>query len=301
MKALFLMTETADCENHMRAWESVYGPAADMRFLHSGRNVVRNDWQLIEAAELESPDIMFYIGAVNAPGTPTVDTLRQLGTMVPMIHLVCDATDKPWHALLRDYNALGCFAAQVSIDGGGPSELELITLTPVDDRAFDQHVPDRDILCGFSGSVGSPSPRSEIVRALEWFGGLTIAPRDPARSYADHAAFMLRCEMLLNVSRTGSGHRHHIKGRVLEAGFAECCLLEPEHSPIGGWFPDDCYITYRDPPHAAELIKTTRLADARWFARRLSEEVRHRYTARQIYSSILDAAHVDHPEPVART
>ena len=59
--------------------------------------------------------------------------------------------------------------------------------------------------------------------------------------------------MVLNTSWTGSD-RHHIKGRVLEAGWAGCALLEQAESPIAKWFPR-IVILLGDAKEAAEIIK----------------------------------------------
>ena len=97
--------------------------------------------------------------------------------------------------------------------------LDWTTLTPVDGRAFNTGLR-KDTLFGFSGNVGSMSGRGEVVKSLEWFGGLKVLQRNDTRNYLDHARFVSRCRILLNVSKTGSGQTDHIKGRVLEAAAA---------------------------------------------------------------------------------
>lgn len=294
MKAMFATTKTIDCVNHVNAWESVYGPSVVWTYEHNplSAGTFKNHWQVIEIAEQEQPDVIFYIGACDAPGNPSPDILRDLNKVAPLINLCSDAADGPWHKEMVKYAKHGCFSLQVGIDGNGDSCADFNTLTPVDARPFNV-VATRDIRCGFSGTVGRWNPRSEIVNALMWFGGLTVRPR--GESYRSHIEFMGRCQMLLNVSNTGTGKRHHIKGRVLEAGYSGCCLLESEGSPIGDWFPDDCYFIYKDPLEAADLIANLSDSKISHAAKRLGEEVRSRYTARQIYSGILKAVDVDNP------
>lgn len=280
MKALFITTNTLDCANHVQAWRS-FAPCEHLTFDHRG---LRNDWRFAAAAEEIRPKVIFYIGAHEAAGNPRPDTLRNLRSIAPLILLCSDAQDRPWHHVLAGYRKRECFDLQVAIDGGSSAPVDHVTLTPVDPGPFGQRRR-RDIRCGFSGTVGRWNERSEIVRALAWFGGLTV--RERATSYSDHAAFLKRCELLLNISRTGTGHANHIKGRVLEAGWAGCALLESEGSTIGEWFPDDCYFIYRDPPHAAELIRTLDEDAIARAAKRLSEEVRARFTPQMIYDGML--------------
>lgn len=289
MRALFITTKTNETDNHVRAWESVYGPAAHITFDHLG---IRNDWQFLEAAEREKPDIVFYIGANQAPGNPKPETLRALRKFAPTVLVCSDAADKPWHKVLGGYRFHNCFTLQVSIDGARSAPVDLATLTPVDSRPFDAIQPVRDIRFGFSGTVGRWNARSETILALEWFGGLKVRHRHSDGSYEDHVGFLKRCQILLNMSFTGTQHAHHIKGRVVEAGFAGCALLEFAGSPIGDWFPEGCWFPFRDPHEAAEIVRSLSDAEIERSAAALSSFVREHYTPNKIYGSILEKAGV---------
>lgn len=286
MKALFLTTKTADCINHVSAWESAFGIAEHVTFDHEG---LRNDHLLINAALTIKPDVIFYIGATRGRGNPRAETYHELRRISTFINICSDAADRPWHPVLDGYKRLECFDLQVAIDGPADAPVDFVTLTPVDPRPFDIDVV-KDIRFGFSGSVGKWNGRSEIVKALEWFSGLIVRHRQIGDNYRDHAGFLRRCRILLNVSLTGSGARHHIKGRVLEAGWAGCALLESEGSPIGNWFPSDCYLTYREPREAAEIVRDIDDVTIERVARRLSEEVRSRYHPKIIYTEMLRRA-----------
>ena len=283
MRAMFLTTMTGDTTNHVSAWESVFGKAEHVRFNHEG---IRNDHLLIEAAQAAKPDVIFYIGATKGLGNPRPETHQELRKIAPCINLCSDAADRPWHHVLQGYARHRCFDLQVAIDGAADAPVDFTTLTPVDLRPF-QIGERKDIRFGFSGSVGRWNGRSEIVKALEWFGGLTVRHRQSGDTYPDHVRFLLRCRILLNVSLTGSGQRHHIKGRVLEAGWAGCALLESEGSPIGNWFPSDCYLTYRNPLEAAEISKNLDEAEIFSLSRRLKEEVEERFHPKIIYTDML--------------
>jgi len=289
LKALFLTTPTNDCSNHVRAFRSF--AEADHHVMHSKGLAV--DGEAMRVVREARPDIVFYISANQGPYALRVRTLRDIKAQVPIINLCSDAADRPWHAVLRRYAREECFTLQVALDGAKHPAIDISTLTPVDPRPFAIAPVVREVRCGFSGSVPPTSPRTQIMRALEWFGGLTIRPRQAGDGYEDHAAFLKRCQMVINTSWTGTGQAHHIKGRVLEAGMAGCALLEMEGSPIGDWFPDDCYFMWRDAKEAEELIRRLGDGEIRKRASRLSEEVCRRYNARAIYTEIMEKAGVD--------
>lgn len=283
MRALFITTKTADCENHVRAWESVYGTADLFQFDHKG---IRNDWMIIDAVRSAAPDIVFYIGAAVSPANPRIPTLATIKEMTTSVCICSDAGDTPWNPTLRSYRKHQSFDLVVAIDGSDNSLVDYVTLTPVNHRAFGRHLSGKDIRCGFSGSVGKWNPRAEMINAVRMFGELEVRPR--GGDYSDHVNFMKRCQIILNVSNTGSGLSHHIKGRVLEAGFANCALLESAGSPISRWFPPECYIIYEDAADAVRKIRELPDTAVNAAADALFKYVRDHYTARQIYSGILE-------------
>ena len=285
MKALFVTTKTVDCLNHVRAWDSWAAKSVHTTF---DPGAIRNDWRAVEVARETKPDVIFYIGAFSGIGNPRIATFQELRQIAPLINLCSDAGDRPWHNVLRDYKRKGCFDLQVAIDGARDAPVDLATLTPVDPAPFSFRGT-RDIRCGFSGTVGIWNPRSEVVNALLWFSDLTVRKTSTAEnSYYDHARFLGRCEMLLNVSNTGTGQANHIKGRVMEAGMAGCALLEDANSPIGDWFPDDCFLRYQNPKDAADIIESAPSDLIENTAMRLTEEIKARYMPKHIYGEILD-------------
>lgn len=306
MRAFFITTPTGDCTELVAAWNSVFPRADHMVFQTRG---IDNGGVMLRRARETRPDIAFYIGPNVGRGAPKPATLKAMRDICPFVNLCCDATDSPWHGPLKYYRAEGCFDLQVSLDGAIDAPVDHATLTPVRVGPFEAPVGrvdisagngiarrrrgDRDIHFGFSGNT--TGKRREIIAALRLFGGLTCKPH--GLSYEEHAAFMTRCRMILNVSYTGSGERHHMKGRVLEAGWARACLLEHADSPIGHWFPKDCYVAYRSAKEAAEIARDITDGIIEKTAARLAEEVRARFTPRQIYTEILER--VGHTQPVA--
>ena len=276
MKALFVTTGTVDTINHIAAWESVHGMAPVVSFETGG---FPNHDEIVASAKRHSPEVIFYIGAVNGSGLPCVHTFRELRSIAPLVNLCSDAADVPWHPVLEYYRKQECFDLQVGIDGVMESPVDLVTLTPVDPRPFEGEVR-RDILCGFSGSVGYHGGRATLIRKLHMWNLVEIRKR--RGPYKDHVDFMKRCKSTINAAHTGTGRFRHIKGRVLEAGWAGCALIENATSPIARWFPADCYTSFRDIDDAAKIIKA-----GEFNGRRLSEEVRAKYRPEQIYGEIL--------------
>ncbi len=281
--ALFITTRTNEVENHIRAWECAFGPADRISFDH--RWNISSDGVLIEKARETKPDLIFYIGACVATGNPKVSTLSQLREIAPIVNLCSDAADDPWHPVLRNYQARGCFDLQVALDGAREAPVDMAVLTPVDPGVF-SGTGTRDIRCGFSGTVGRHGLRAPVFEALG--ARVEVRQRATEDGYEAHGRFLARCRMTVNMSYTGTGERHHIKGRVLEAGWAGCALLESDGSPIGDWFPEDCYITYRDAQEAAEIIRDASddLIEER--ARNLAAYCAAHYHPRQIYGGILE-------------
>ncbi len=285
MRAIFVTTDSVDCFNHVRAWNSCFPKSTHHTF---NLNHIRNDHLILEAAK--GHDVIFYIGAVKGNAVPRYKTFQKLREIAPVINICSDAADKPWEIMLGHYKRRESFDLQVSIDGAKDSPVDLATLTPVDSNPFKE--TNKDIRCGFSGTVGGYDRRSQVVMALNWLGGLTL--RERCKSYEDHVNFMARCRMMLNTSWTGTGHAHHIKGRVIEAGWAGCALLEHADSPISEWFPEDCYFRWGNPKEAAEIIKNSTDEEIAKKASRLSEEIRNRFTAKQIYGEILNFVDITH-------
>lgn len=287
-RALFYTTETNECRNHVRAWDDASGaPATHITYRYGG---IRNDWRLVEAARDGGFDVIFYVGAYHAPGNPRPSAFRAARSFAPLVNLCSDAADDPWHGVLREYARQECFDLQVAIDGAEGVPVDLSVLTPVSPQMFRRRAV-RSIRIGFSGSISHR--RAGLIETLERFGGLVTRRRAKLDGYDEHARFLRRCRLCLNFSSTGSGRRHHIKGRVLEAGWAGCALLEPEDSPFVSWFPEDARISYASPREAAALLNELTDEQIERAARRLSEVVAKKYHPKMIYGEILDRLNVD--------
>lgn len=341
MRALFVTSSTSDVDSLVRAWDC-WQPDKSTRvmFPHMGEP---RDKEILTIAREMRPNIIFYIGANEGSGIPSMETFLRLREMAPSINLCCDAGDTPWYEPLKRYKKAGCFNLQVALDGYLNAPVDLVTVTPVDPTPYIQPIVwDRFIRCGFSGGVSSkerlavfkasfpsrqapkivkrrprnalpawkplykkhpdiPPPvpvtqRDKIVWGLENMKDvITVRRRTSKAPYSDHVAFMQSCQIIINTSTSGTGDTHHIKGRVLEAGWAKCALLESEGSPIAEWLPEESYFIYRDANHARELIKSLTTEQVAKSAFALNEYVKEHYHPRQIYGKILERAGlVDH-------
>jgi len=301
VKALFLTTPTSDCDNHFHAWESVAGPTD--RFIHKHMGPPM-DKQILGYAAQGAYDIVIYIGAAEGKGVPTPDTFRKLRRNSKVINFCSDAIDPDWHKAIKQYRDEDCFDLHVAMDGAKNDHVDLVTVTPIDPRPFSSPPHPRVVKCGFSGSVGPwgafhysshhAAYRAEVVHQLLLGGQLIKRARDPDGSYAEHIKFMETCGVLLNVSYCGTGYAQHVKGRVLEAGFAGCALLEPFNSPALDWLPARSMYLYEDPDHAVQLMYNTTEAEIAYKAKLLSKIIREKYHPALIYGSILESAGVDH-------
>ena len=282
---IFITTPTLDCFNHVQAFRSFHPCHHVVMYPHRG---VRLDDVVVDQALALEPDLIFYIGANQGQGALPPARLKELRSYAPTVNLCSDAADRPWHGVLAAYAERGCFDAQVSIDGAKPTNIDIASLTPIDPAPFDAESTLRDFRCGFSGSPGKYSPRGEIIYALTQLGGLTLRTRTVDMRYEAHAEFMNNCRMILNTAWTGTGRAFHIKGRVLEAGWAGCALLEQEGSPFEEWFPKGSCFFWRDAKEAAAIIAVACDYDINSRAELLAKTVREKYSPEKIYGEITD-------------
>jgi hypothetical protein len=253
-RALFVTVASNELYMPVAAWRNSMGPSGHITFNAGGPS---NDETILACARGYAPEVIFYIGANVGAGLPTTRTLRDLRGIAPSVHYQSDVEDEAWFDLLEQY---------------------------------------RDEDCGFSGSccdlsdykpgVSAWDGRAEILQGLRNYVG--FRPREPG-DYQSYVEFMKRCMIAINVSFTGSGKRHHVKWRVLEAAFADCALLEMEDSPTAQWFPEGSYLTYGNINDARRILQRMRIPEIDRVAARLSAYARQHYTPGQIYGNILAA------------
>jgi hypothetical protein len=291
-RALFVTVASNELYMPVAAWRNSMGPSGHITFNAGGPS---NDETILACARGYAPEVIFYIGANVGAGLPTTRTLRDLRGIAPSVHYQSDVEDEAWFDLLEQYRDEDCFDLIVGQTGVETSLTDMASLMAIDIEAF-RGPAAKTLFCGFSGSccdlsdykpgVSAWDGRAEILQGLRNYVG--FRPREPG-DYQSYVEFMKRCMIAINVSFTGSGKRHHVKWRVLEAAFADCALLEMEDSPTAQWFPEGSYLTYGNINDARRILQRMRIPEIDRVAARLSAYARQHYTPGQIYGNILAA------------
>jgi hypothetical protein len=260
MKTTFLTTRTNECEKY---WESIralgWGEVTRIIYDLPGTS----DAVLYAQVKDDKPDFVVYIGS-RWGQQPSISMLAKItNSVAPMIHFCSDAADVPWHDVLRLYHDAGAFTCQVAIDGNPnwpAAAANLTLLTPVDPVYFPAEIvphSKRPTACGWGGNAGGEnSNRSAILSELlrDKLVALRIRSNLPY-TYEAFCDYLTTCRMALNIAYSGSEQVMHVKGRVVEAALAGCCLLENAGSPVSRWFqPSLDYIEYKDAADAARII-----------------------------------------------
>jgi hypothetical protein len=294
MKALALVTYT-DCENKWRSLEAAGHEVTIERY--DDRPHDRHD-ELVELTRRIAPDFAVFIGALEPYHTkpvPSPDVLRRVRDVAPLIHMCNDAADDPWWDKLIEYDRKACFDVQVSIDGSTHNPIAsfaigLLALTPTDHRPFAPRPWDeREIGCGFVGGLGH-SRRADDIRTLQSMGALDFRPGPEGRSYDEFARIMCDIRVMPNFPDTGTGRFTHVKGRVVEAGLAGCCVIERRGAPTDHWFmPGMDYLEYDTMDDVRALLEDPRLE---MIARRFHDRVLTEHHPRVFWRRVLEKAGV---------
>jgi hypothetical protein len=294
MKALALRTYT-DCENKCRSIEA------------AGHEVIVEQYddrpydrqgEIVELAKSLKPDFIVFIGALEPYHTKPVlqpDILRRLRDIAPSIHMCNDAADDPWWDKLIEYDRKACFDVQLSIDGSTHNPIAsftngLLLLTPTDDRPFEPKPWDeRGIRFGFVGGLGH-TQRMDAILTLQAGGGLDFRSGPEGRSYDDFARTMCDIRIMPNFPYTGTARYTHVKGRVIEAGLAGCCVLELKGAPTSHWFmPGMDYLEYERPSDIVALLEDERTPFAE-IAERFHRRVVTEHHPRIFWDKVLEKA-----------
>jgi len=238
MRALFLRTYTPDCEKFWLSLGSLGPETFPLQYDDIPHE--RHD-ELVGAAKHVQPDVIIFLGALekfHLKPVPKVDILHKFRAIAPMIHICSDASDWPWWDTLNEYDKEGCFDLQVNVDGSDDCPIAgfrngMIKLTPTD-PAFFKPKPweERDVFCGVTGGMGHDE-RAELITYITASPDVRWMRKVP---YQDMCDFMCRCMVSINHAMNGTGDKFHVKGRVIEAGWAGSCLLEKKNPHTARWF-----------------------------------------------------------------
>lgn len=297
MKALALITYT-DCEPKHR---SLAAAGHEVHVLQYDDRPHERHGELVDAARRLAPDFVMMVGAIeqyHGRPVPRPDVLCAIKQVAPFIHMCDDAGDPPWWPMLEVYEREKCFTVQVSIDGAPGTPIDrfengMVLLTPIDHRPF-HPLPwtERGIRLGMVGGFGH-SRRAEITEGLRSRGLLDFREGPVGRSYDEMAAVMCQTKITYNFGMTGSTAAMHVKGRVVEAGFAGCALLEFKGSPTSRWFtPGIDYIEFGSVDEVAEILERTPDEDLRRMARGFHAKMTAAHHPAVFWSKVLERAGV---------
>lgn len=225
------------------------------------RNGLPVDRAILDRADQVKPDLILYTGQNNAPYMPQVETFLRLRQIAKTVLICHDGSDATWIPVLEEYHARDAFDLVVNIDGNTvwpqrPQDFTALTPIPPESYRNLSGLSDRPVDFAFAGGYSSQS-RRDIVEHLLAHAGLVVPRRNEQYgSYAEYARFLRRCRIVLNVPWSGSDNAVQVKGRVLEAGMAGCCLLEHETSAARHWFNAGIdYAVYRDREDAVDVVE----------------------------------------------
>lgn len=294
MKALFVTVAAHELYVPINAWRNHMGPCGHITFNANGPG---NDDAILACAKGYRPDVIFYIGANDGDGLPTVKTFQALREIAPSVHYQSDMEDETWHAMMHLYHDNECFDLCASQTGVPVNLVDYPTLIAIDQAPYRSLAP-KTARCGFAGSLqtleqyeeakrdhGAEDPRSVVLHGLG--KRVHLRKREPVGPYQGYVDFIRQCRIVLNVSLTGLGTHHHVKWRVLESAFARCVLLEMRESPTRNWFPADTFLTYGSIEEAREIIAATPNHRLDEIAAALSAYAGQHYSPEKIYRGIL--------------
>lgn len=241
--------------------------AGGWRALGWPRERVAMDDEMISRAERERYDVILYTSCWEGLHVPTHQTLAKLNSIAPTIHICHDSQDPPWHGVMREHEENKCFSMVLNIDGGQnwpggnlwdknnpfcgacPPVKGITLLTPVDPRPygteFVRHAQ-RMYPLGYAGNSGG-TIRSYVVQMVgRAIPSLVVRQREETPpTYQGYADMLKGCRIVINVPFSGSNTAKHVKGRVVETGFAGSCLMEWKNAATAAWFlPRNEYVEY---------------------------------------------------------
>jgi hypothetical protein len=241
-----LVTYT-DCENK---WRSLQAAGHEVHVIQYDDRPHHRHIEIVEQVRAIAPDFTVWISAIekyHGRPVPQPDIFHRLRAIAPLVHMCNDAADPPWWEMLHLYNEQNCFDVQVSIDGSIENPISqfkngLLMLTPIDTRVFaPKPWAARQPVACLVGGLGH-SERASVIQALQQLGILHFYPGPVGRSYEQMAEIMCSYRYVFCHPMTGSGTRTHVKGRVVETGFAGAALIEwwgGGMPPSRHWFDED--------------------------------------------------------------
>jgi hypothetical protein len=285
-------------------------PPPDQR--EGWRKRVRTDDDLLTQVDVWKPDVVIYISAWEGLFVLEHETLGAINQKAPVVHMCFDGADNPWWPQMKVFEEKGLFSLTLNIDGshvwpGGkewgltPYSGEaqwrikngLTLLTPLDPRFFNS--PDNPFMqrpygIAYAGNHGGWL-RDWLFQKMSNKGYATRVRDDVMGSYGFYCRFLQQCKAVVSVPFTGSTTTYHVKGRVLEAGYAGACLMEWRNEATRAWFtPRHMFWEYEGVENCIEecewLIGHPKLCEE--MARNLHHEVTTKHDPHSFWTAVLD-------------
>lgn len=247
------------------------------------------DHNILRKIRETNPSLVIYSGPAAGKCKPQTETLLTLQLKAKTVGYVLDGGCPEWHPLLQEYKDKNVFDVMVNTDGNPdwPKRVkDITTVQTIDERFYDKR-PRQDIRFGFAGGNGSKH-RRDAIDFLQVHNNLQLAPRSEEwGSYKQYADFMLRCQMTVNFPETGSGKSFHVKNRVIEAGFASCCLFEKKNPITPLYFaPGQDYIEYETIEELSDIVKNISDGEIAFRAMQLAIKCREWYRPAKLWEEV---------------
>ena len=221
-----------------------------------------------------------------------------------MAMVCCDGGDSGWTVLLHRYYYSECFDSIVNIDGvlDWPLKDKKGCWVGLNPWPWPQDLPikplaERSVLFGFHGAIGLGTRRWKMCEELKRTADLLPVARGCVSSpgcmpYRDYCKELTEFRIGLNMAWSGTESCLHVKGRVLEYGWAGCCLLENKDSWTKSWFtPGEDYVEYDDKADAANKVRLLN-ENGRLIAQEIADNLRRKvseqHNATKFWTRVLD-------------
>lgn len=305
VKAFFIVSSTNEMHKHVESFTYLNGNEVEIySYNHRGGNLsgASLDSEINRKASEYKPDMIVYVGACSG-NIPSPELFRKLqDELAPTVLFVSDAADVPWWNLINRYEESRSFSVQVALDGNfnWPGKDKHITaLTPISPEYFispPKPHSDRIMMFGYAGQLGHP--RRVMIAQMIQFGLTTRQRQAPSGglesdslTYRQAALFMSNTRIMPNFCATGSNQTTHVKGRVVEAGWAGCLLLEQAGSPTSEWFEKGVdYLEWKDIGEVKEIVDKfkDKPEESQAFGERLRKKVMDKHSPEKFWNAIFE-------------
>lgn len=252
------------------------------------------DHNILKRFDSYKPDVVIYSGPAAGKCLPMNDTFAEMRKTAKVIALVCDGGCPNWHPLLQTYKDENLFDLIVNIDGNHdwPRRAHDLTFWGLIDPSYYNKTVEKTVPLGFAGGTGSKH-RRDVLERLNRFRIELPNRNESWGTYQDYADFMLRTRAVINFPQTGSGKTTHLKYRIIESGFARCCVFE-QSNPITKRYFDAGrdYVEYESVEHLQMLLEKTTEEEMRVCAKNLFDKVHKNYLPIRAWQTVFDSLDV---------